>query len=570
MQLPLILLDSVNQMREPSPRKELGAYYTDSQIAEFLTWWAIRHRDDKVLDPSFGGGVFLRSAAKRIGRLNGSPDRQVYGVEIDTEVHLGISQLLEDEFRIRQSSLLRSDFFSIEPHDLSKVNVVVGNPPFIRYQRFNGDVRKRALIRTRQQGVIISELSSSWLPFIVHSVSFLAPDGRLAMVVPFEIGHARYALPALRFLAANFEQVTFLTFRKKLFPDLSEDTLLLLCEGRHHEGRSAQFQIRDLANSGSLGAIRLRNSWPIKGTRFIDSEAISRGEQRLIEALIPSKARDLYKELRHHNATQRLGALADVGIGYVTGANEFFHLEPEDSARWEIPKRFLRRCVRRGRALSGLRFTSEDWESLLGTSETGYLLHISSFDELPKSVKTYIEHGERAGVHKRYKCRTRSPWYRVPHVYKPDGFLTYMSGAVPRLVANHAGVVAPNSLHILRMRPTANCTSDGLAAMWQNSLTQLSVEIEGHALGGGMLKLEPTEAEQVLLPAVGGNKLDELASDLNEIARIRGDQECKRLGDERLLRHDLGLSTSDIECLRLAADALRSRRSARSSVDERN
>src|SRR3954466_4942721 len=40
--------------------KAFGAFYTDAQIAEFLAWWAIRERGDTVLDPSFGGGVFLR------------------------------------------------------------------------------------------------------------------------------------------------------------------------------------------------------------------------------------------------------------------------------------------------------------------------------------------------------------------------------------------------------------------------------------------------------------------------------------------------------------------------------
>jgi len=33
-----------------------------------------------------------------------------------------------------------------------------------------------------------------------------------------------------------------------------------------------------------------------------------------------------------------------------------------------------------------------------------------------------------------------------------------------------------------------------LAALWQTLLTRLSAEIEGHALGGGMLKIEPSEA----------------------------------------------------------------------------
>ena len=38
-----------------------------------------------------------------------------------------------------------------------------------------------------------------------------------------------------------------------------------------------------------------------------------------------------------------------------------------------------------------------------------------------------------------------------------------------------------------------------LLVSWRQPLTRLSCEIEGHPLGGGMLKLEPREAGQVVL-----------------------------------------------------------------------
>jgi len=49
-------------------------------------------------------------------------------------------------------------------------------------------------------------------------------------------------------------------------------------------------------------------------------------------------------------------------------------------------------------------------------------------------------------------------------------------------------------------------------------LTSLSVEIEGHALGGGMLKLEPSEAENVLL-ATGHGRIAPLMAELDRLVR---------------------------------------------------
>jgi hypothetical protein len=39
-----------------------------------------------------------------------------------------------------------------------------------------------------------------------------------------------------------------------------------------------------------------------------------------------------------------------------------------------------------------------------------------------------------------------------------------------------------------------------LETAWDHPLTRLSSELEGHPLGGGMLKVEPREASRILLP----------------------------------------------------------------------
>lgn len=547
--------------------KSMGAYYTDASVADFLAWWALRSGTDTVLDPCFGGGVFLRSACERILRLDGRPELQVFGVEIDEEVYRRVSENLASDYLLGPKTLHRDDFFHIDP-DTRQVDVVIGNPPFIRYQRFTGDARRLGLSRSLAQGVRLPELCSSWAPFIVHCIAMLRPGGRLAMVVPMEVGHAKYARPVLEHIRRSFGSATFLTFKKKLFADLSEDTILLLAEDRGAE--SSKFLWRDLAHAGLLSAIQEKELRPLKSTQKLDAEAIAAGEARLIEHLIPKKARQLYRELKSSSKTQKLGVLADVGIGYVTGANDYFHLDPHEAKRRKIPSEFLKPAIRRGRSLAGLRFTTEDWTRAAEMNEAGYLLHINKGAVVPKSVRDYLDEGEAKGVEKAYKCRMRSPWYSVPHVYQPDAFLTYMSGVTPRLVANDADVFAPNSLHVLRLHDEVRITSDMVAALWQTSLTHLSVEIEGHALGGGMLKLEPTEAENVLVPSPDSTdtrKLTSLAEEMDNLFRTVGEDAAHERADAAILKGMLGLSSSDCKLLRTAAAVLRARR-YRSNANE--
>jgi hypothetical protein len=260
--------------------------------------------------------------------------------------------------------------------------------------------------------------------------------------------------------------------------------------------------------------------------------------------------------------------VADVGIGYVTGANDFFHLDARTAARWRIPIGFLKPAVRRSRAFRGLRFTTMDWRQASEIGDAGYLLYVEPEPRLPKSVQAYLAHGERQGVSQGFKCRSRSPWFRVPHVYLPDAFLSYMSGVMPRLVANDAEAFAPNTLHIVRLRPEDDLTAGELAASWRTSLTQLSAEIEGHALGGGMLKLEPKEAQNVLVACrtKANGQLAQLAEELDSLIRGGHDLEAHARADAVILKAGLGLSERECRILRMAADQLRNRRYARSGT----
>jgi len=281
----------------------------------------------------------------------------------------------------------------------------------------------------------------------------------------------------------------------------------------------------------------------------------------MIEYLLPARIRQLYQEIRTHRKVRNLGALADVGIGYVTGANDFFHLSFADANLHGIPKRYLARAVRRGSDFVGLMFSDRDWESLAEKGAANLLLRIRDTEKrLPASLQRYLERGIAAGINQRYKCRTREPWYAVPHVHEADGFLTYMSGGVPRLVVNGARAVAPNTLHVIRMRPASLMSVGGLATAWQSSLTWLSCEIEGHSLGGGLLKLEPTEAERVLVPMLGEDRFD-----TERLDRQLRDGSLTAVLDEvdSSVARTLGLARADLRKLCEGAKMLRERRSSR-------
>jgi adenine-specific DNA-methyltransferase len=53
--------------------------------------------------------------------------------------------------------------------------------------------------------------------------------------------------------------------------------------------------------------------------------------------LVSEEGRRLYREIAADPESCRFGELATIGIGYVSGTTDFFHLRPSAAARWDSP-----------------------------------------------------------------------------------------------------------------------------------------------------------------------------------------------------------------------------------------
>lgn len=543
-------------------QKHQGAYYTNPAVARFLVNWAIRHPSDRVLDPCFGRGVFLQASLRRLTDLGGRPPLPAFGIEIDPWAHTRTAKGLLDGMDLPHEHLTRSNFFAVTRHDLGGFSVVVGNPPFIRYQNFSGKMRSLALQRAESSGVRFSALASAWAPFLVHAIGFLEEGGRLAVVAPAELCHAAYARPLLPFLQRSFRESIILTFERRLFPDLSEDTVLVLADGF---GRGAgEIRLLPLRDASELED----GAWAERNGTAVDADSVASGSERMVSYLLPEPTRRLYRELSAHPLVKRLGDLASVGIGYVTGANGYFHLSTPEARALRIPARYLRPAVRRATWLRGLFFTPNDWRMFESSGEKSRLLHLpDALPRAPKGLRTYLAVGKRQGIPEAYKCRVREPWFAVPHVDVPDGFLAYMADERPMLAVNKARAVAPNTLLCVNFVPMFRQACAEVAAAWWTSLGALSAEVEGHSLGGGMLKLEPGEAAKVTVPLpislMNRSRGRDLALRIDRTLRSGDWKAALELGDAEILHHGLGLPDSDCTLLRAGFEFLMHRRRRR-------
>lgn len=549
-------------------RKNRGAYYTARQIADSLARWAIRDGGDRILDPSSGEGVFLAAAAQRIQALGGSGD-QVFGIEVDRTAHAA-SRARAADAGIPSANVARGDFF-VRP-GRPDVDAVLGNPPYIRFQRFKGRPRERAEARAAEAGFDLSPLSSSWAPFVVHGAAFLRPGGRMALIVPREIAQANYGRDVLAHLAQTFGRVTLVACDERLFPGLDQDTLLLLA--RDHGAGLRDLRFAQAATVADLAAVESRAAQ-------IDLEALLAGTQLRFWGL-PSATRGAYRSLVEHPQVRPLAELATVSSGYVTGANDFFHLPPEQAEALGIPRAALVPAVFRAAALSGPHFEPADWADGAAHGAAGYLFRPSG--EPSGAVAAYLAVGRERGVHQTYKARHRADWFRVPRVARPDLLLAAMTADAHVLAVNRAGVAAANTLHAVDLRAVDlrtvdSCAANGhdreydrswraeaLALTWLTSAAQLSRELEGRVLGGGMLKLEPGEAGRLHVPWPSGldpRQEPARTAEIVSLLRARNLDAARHQADAWILGRVLGFSSAEIDALATAAEALRAQRRRR-------
>lgn len=536
--------------------KSRGAVFTPPAISAYISSWAIRTPDDLVLEPSCGEASFLTAAINRLVEIDKPlfpSDKRVVGVEIHADSVKHCRSLLHKaEAKV---DIHQENFFDFLPEE--KFDAVIGNPPYIRYQLFTGENRAKALRAGLAQGISLSGLSSSWAAFVLHAARLLKDDGRLGFVLPAELLTTNYAAPVRRFLLDRFSSIKLVTFEQRIFPDALEDAVLLLAEGR---GSCDHFKVYSAKSADSLK--------PTSEARWHGVHP--KTNAKWSAALGPT---DSSQTLQSAVSAAGFVSLTDWGnafLGSVTGNNKYFAMTAAEADDAKIPLSELQPISPPGsRHLRGFTFTQRAWQA---SAEGGAkcFLFAPKVNRQSKAALTYIEQGESSGVQAAYKCSVRKPWWRVPQVVTPDLFITYMDADRPRFVRNSAGVKHLNSLYGFKLKKgKQKLGRDLLPLVTINSVTLLAAELNGRAFGGGLLKLEPREADGLPVPTKDqiAKHSAELRGVMPQAGKLIGQgrlYKASQLVDSILFSDNGDFAPELLDAVRTARTALSQRRASRS------
>ena len=97
----------------------------------------------------------------------------------------------------------------------------------------------------------------------------------------------------------------------------------------------------------------------------------------------------LYDALAGLSGVRRFSEVGHAGIGYVTGANDFFHVRPTEAQFWGLPPQVLRVAVRKGEQLPPRQVDQRTVRSWLANDEAVLLLDLHGVGPLPARVREY-------------------------------------------------------------------------------------------------------------------------------------------------------------------------------------
>ena len=366
------------------------------------------------------------------------------------------------------------------------------------------------------------------------------------MILPTEFLTGVSAGRVRGWLLENTRDLRIDLFQPGSFPAVLQEVLVLT--GRKVRSREADNKVQFWDHNGGT------KSW---------FHCISKHAQTWTAFLMEPSYVDAYHACLGLPEVVKLGEVARLSVSTVTGANDFFCVNTEtveeyEMSEWAIP------LLPRTRYAQGIEYSHSDHARLISSSVPAWLLSFSADRRSPIGTRAwdYLMLGEQAGLHERYKCRIREPWYRVPVVPPGELMMSKRSNKFPRVIANTDGVVTTDTIYRGSVNRRLAVTAHDIAAAFHNSLTLLSVEVEGRSFGGGVLELVPSEISAVRLPlsAVAHQQLPEL----DAISRGSSDEyDLVRTTDEYLPSWVPGLTPDLLQTIQEGRRELSSRRLTR-------
>ncbi len=534
-------------IKNATAEKLRGGFYTPESIASFILKWGVNGSTDfDILEPSCGDGVFIEQLKEKKHNFN-----SVTAVEFDA-----VEAEKADKIKLNKKTVINQDFHLFCNETSKRFDLVVGNPPYIRYQYFDEEQQKEAIKVFSRAWLKYSKLTNAWVSFVVGSSLLLKEKGKIGFIVPAELLQVSYAQQLREFLARFFNKINIISFEKLVFPGIQQEVVLLLCERNGSDSHLIEhLELKDASDLEKLNVDVLKSP----------SKQIDFKSNKWTFYFLEQKEIDFLEEIAVLKNIPMISHYADVEVGITTGSNDFFTVPLSVVQQYEL-KDYAKPMVGRSVQVSSLVFTKDDWKSNQNSNAKAHLLVFPAKKLLNghKGIKSYIALGESLGINKGYKTGIRDDWFVVPSIKVSEALFIRRSNLFPRLILNEAKAYTTDTMHRVFIKKGTN--ENAFIASFYNSLSLAFSEIVGRSYGGGVLELMPSEAGRIILPY--NEKNAELLPIVDEMMREKKHIDAiLKITNEMILKKNFDFSTKEINLANSIWKKLSARRLNRNRVN---
>ena len=503
-------------LRSSKQRRQHGATYTPKTIVDAMVSWAHMEltKPARVVNPGAGSGRFLVASARKF------PNAELIAVNVDPLAALMLRANATVHGFADRLAVHLVDYRSFALPTITGSTLFIGNPPYVRHHNIGRQWKAWFAATANRLGFTASKLAGLHVHFFLKTRELSQPGDYGAFITAAEWLDVNYGTVLRRMLANGMgcTSVHIIDPKAQPFAD-ALTTSAITC---FHVGRPrSEITIRSVGSLDGLAPLG-------RGGRAIPWREIS-------------SARKWSVFVREHEQAPagfiELGELFRVHRGQVTGANDVWI---DNNAACDVPKQLKPFTVTSARELLAASAELSSTRGLRRVIDLPAELDTLKSDEL-ESVRRFLAWARHQGAHKSYIATHRRAWWSVGLRAPAPILCTYMARRAPAFVRNQIKARHINIAHGLY--PRGPMTEAELSSV-VTYLRLYRVSSGGRTYAGGLVKFEPKELEQVLLP-----RLEDIRGYLTEsdttpkaVDASRVESRCGQ-GQERLSRRPVVRAT---------------------------
>jgi adenine-specific DNA-methyltransferase len=471
MELEKKYIDKINL----SHRKKFAQFFTPETIADLMADWLIGNKKIKtVLEPAFGLGIFSRNLIKKKPTLN------IKGFDIDKTI-----------FKEAQSFFNTNSNVSLNLEDYmfndwsNKYDGIICNPPYFKFHDYdNKSILKEIENRLNFK---FNGFTNLYTLFLLKSIYQLAPNGRMAYLIPSEFLNSDYGKLVKEYLVKTntLRHLFVIDFKENVFDDaLTTASILLLAKDKN----STEINISTIESKLDLQkVVDYTNSYPKLKGEFTYKPS----------DLDPNIKWRKYYQVQNSDKYKNLvpfSKYAKVVRGIATGANDYFTFRPSKAKEFSIQSDNLLPCVCKAKDVKKAFFTSNDFKELEKNDELTYLF--DAVKSTNSAVEKYIKKGIKEGISEKYLTKSRKIWFSLENRPPAPIWVSVFNRNGLRFIRNEAEISNLTTFHCVYLKQSDLFSSIDTNLLFAYLLTDVAKEIfsdNGREYGNGLNKFEPND-----------------------------------------------------------------------------